>query len=103
MPPDEPLLPPEPDVPPPDVPPPPELPLEGALETAGLLPPDDGLGVLTEGVLRAGVAVLTEELPDPPERLSGRLYVALLLGLEYVEPPEEVEVELLLSGVTLLV
>ena len=54
-------------------------------------------------MLRVGAEGLTAELPDPLERLSGRLYVALLLGLEYVEPREEVEVELLLSGVTLLV
>ncbi len=96
--PDEPLLPPELVAP--------EVPLLGGRETAGLLPPEDGLAVLTEGVLRVGAEGLASDLPDddPLERLSGRLYVALLPGLEYVELPEEDDDELLLcGGVTLLV
>lgn len=52
----------------------PELLREGGLDTAGLLLlPDDGLEVLTEGVLLVGVARRTEELPEFPERLSGLL------------------------------
>ena len=46
---------------------------EGGVET--LLPPVglDGVVVLTDGVLRVGAGVLTEELPELPERVSGLL------------------------------
>lgn len=48
------------------------LPEEDGVET--LLPaPLDGVVVLTDGVLRVGAGVLTEELPELPERVSGLL------------------------------
>jgi hypothetical protein len=80
----------------------PELRGAGDLFTEGVLRPD---GVdLTAGVLRvAGAVRRTEVVPEFPDRLSGRLYVALLVGLVYVEPLEEPLVELLPSGFTLLV
>jgi hypothetical protein len=84
----------------------PELRGAGELDTAGRLLPPDGAG-LAAGALRVGLAVRTEELPELPERLSGRLYVALLVGLVYVEPLLDVPLEELpevfsLSGSALL-
>jgi hypothetical protein len=53
----------------------------------GRLVPDDAGRLTVEGVLLvAGGAVRTVE--PPVDRLSGRLYVALLGGLVYVEPEE---------------
>lgn len=86
----------------------PELRGAGELDTAGrlLLPPDGVLLTAGEGVLRVeGVALRTPVLPELPERLSGRLYVALLEGLEYVEPEFEFPCEEVFpsrDGVTLL-
>lgn len=83
---------------PPELDVPPEL-LVGGLDTAGRRLPPDGAGLLTEGVLLVGAGALrTAGVPVLPERLSGRLYVALLVGLEYVDPPE-----LSLEGAVLLI
>ena len=93
---------------------PPELVLAGVPVDAGLLVPEGvdltegvllvGVAVLVLGVLRVGVAVLTPVLVVVlPDLLSGLLYVALLVGLVYVEPPDELPEELLPSAGTLLI
>jgi hypothetical protein len=64
------------DEPPELVVPEPELLGAGELDTAGLLllPPDEGVTALPGGAVRAaGVARGTDELPELPDRLSGRL------------------------------
>jgi hypothetical protein len=63
------------DEPPELVVPEPELLGAGELDTAGLLlPPDEGVTALPAGAVRvAGVARGTDELPELPDRLSGRL------------------------------
>lgn len=93
---------------------PPELVLAGVPVDAGLLVPEGvdltegvllvGVAVLVLGVLRVGVAVLTPVVVVVlPDLLSGLLYVALLVGLVYVEPPDELPEELLPSAGTLLI